>query len=134
MNMETEVAEEEDFPELQEFLAAQQRRHRQIIMGLILGGLLSIVVGFIIFALAPKGKSPSMGGGAVAVMLVGVGVVMVVRGIISAVTDIDLRDRKEFSDPAFSELAESKTSSSQSDHSSEDQAANNLNSGASTSS
>ena len=107
---------EEDFPELREFLAEQQSRHRRIIVGLIVGGLLSIVAGFVIFALAPSGKSPSMGGGAVAVMLVGVGAVMVIRGIISAVTDIDFRDRKEFSDP-LTDASINKTDAEQTENS-----------------
>lgn len=96
--------QDDDFPELRELLAAQARRHRRIIIGLIVGGLLSIVSGLVIFALAPSGSSPSMGGGAVGVMAIGVGVVLVGRGIVSAVTDIDLRPRGEFESATISDV------------------------------
>lgn len=85
---------EDDFPELRELQAMQKARHRKVIAGLLAGGVVSVAGGLAIFALS-DGKTPQMGGGAVGVLLIGVGAVMIARALLSAFTRIDLRPPAE---------------------------------------
>lgn len=87
-------AKEEDFPELVELRALQRQRHKKVILGLIAGGVVAIAGGLAIFAFA-EGNKPQMGMGAIAIVLIGVGAIMVVRGILSAVTNIDTKPRND---------------------------------------
>lgn len=85
---------EEEFPELIMLQEMQRRRHRKVIWGLIVGGVVSIAAGLIIFAFAGE-KGPQAGTGPVGIVLTGVGLVMIVRGIVSATTDYDTRPRHD---------------------------------------
>ncbi|MFH1809918.1 MAG: hypothetical protein ABIJ09_14330 [Pseudomonadota bacterium] len=89
---------DDDFPELRELQAMQKKRHRQVIAGLLAGGVASMAGGLAIFGLA-GGENPALGGGAVGIVLIGVGAIMIGRALVSAFTDIDTRVRDDLIAP-----------------------------------
>ena len=95
----------DSFPELEMLRAMQRRRHRKVVAGLVGGGSASVALGLAIFALA-GGEAPTMGMGAVAVMLVGVGGLLVLRGLVSLFTDIDRKSMRAADDVAASDPSE----------------------------
>jgi len=87
----------DDFPELLELKEMQRRRHRNVVVGLIVFGVASVLGGLTIFAFA--GEKPAFGTGAVAIVMIGVGILLVGRAIFSALTDYDTKPRDDLMAP-----------------------------------
>lgn len=82
---------DEDFEELRVFLQGQRARHRRMIAIMLAGGLVLAAAGIALLLVRPEGSVRIAG-----VFLVGLGGLGVARGLLSALTDIDTKDRGEF--------------------------------------
>lgn len=95
------LAPDEDFPELQAFLADQKARHIRLVRLVLAGSaaLLAAGVALLIFADAERRAGFVLAG----LFLVGFGVLGIARGLLSKLTEIDTRARPEFFDVVFPE-------------------------------
>lgn len=85
--------QDEDFPELTALREAERARHRRLVWGVFAGALALMAVGAVALfqAWSTKNAGLLLFGG----ILVALGLVLVVRAAISALTDIDTRPRTD---------------------------------------
>jgi len=92
------MQDDDDFPELAALKDAERARHRRLVWAVFAGACALIATGLLALLQAWSSKNTGLllfGG-----MLVAIGLVLVVRGALSALTDIDTRPRHDFDPPS----------------------------------